>query len=163
MTRADIEGFVQNALLKVLDNLTSFRGESRFTTWAQKIASSQRASTQRASTKPSVNRGGSDGRMSPYEDMREVRVVNDSVGDVPIGVLWVPGMWSAVGLVVGTFLACHGPGPPLAERGGVQCVASRRQCDFPRWLDLVIIPLGVQGGADLSPTDSEVRRVSGES
>jgi RNA polymerase sigma-70 factor (ECF subfamily) len=35
---ADIEGFVQEALLKILDNLNSFRGESRFMTWAQKIA-----------------------------------------------------------------------------------------------------------------------------
>ncbi|MFW6082632.1 MAG: RNA polymerase sigma factor [Chloroflexota bacterium] len=35
---ADIEDFVQDALLKILDNLDSFRGESRFTTWAQKIA-----------------------------------------------------------------------------------------------------------------------------
>lgn len=35
---ADIEGFVQDALLKILDHLDSFRGESRFTTWAQKIA-----------------------------------------------------------------------------------------------------------------------------
>ena len=33
-----IEDFVQDALLKILDNLDSFRGESRFTTWAQKIA-----------------------------------------------------------------------------------------------------------------------------
>lgn len=32
------EDFVQDALLKVLDNLDTFRGESRFTTWAQKIA-----------------------------------------------------------------------------------------------------------------------------
>lgn len=32
------EDFVQDALLKVLDNLETFRGESRFTTWAQKIA-----------------------------------------------------------------------------------------------------------------------------
>jgi RNA polymerase sigma-70 factor (ECF subfamily) len=38
VTSADIEGFVQDALLKILDNLGSFRGESRFTTWAQKIA-----------------------------------------------------------------------------------------------------------------------------
>jgi RNA polymerase sigma-70 factor (ECF subfamily) len=38
VTEADIEGFVQDALLKILDNLGSFRGESRFTTWAQKIA-----------------------------------------------------------------------------------------------------------------------------
>jgi RNA polymerase sigma-70 factor (ECF subfamily) len=35
---ADIEGFAQDALLKILDNLASFRGDSRFTTWAQKIA-----------------------------------------------------------------------------------------------------------------------------
>ena len=33
-----IEDFVQDALLKILDNLDTFRGESRFTTWAQKIA-----------------------------------------------------------------------------------------------------------------------------
>lgn len=33
-----IEDFAQEALLKILDNLDTFRGESRFTTWAQKIA-----------------------------------------------------------------------------------------------------------------------------
>jgi RNA polymerase sigma-70 factor (ECF subfamily) len=38
VSEADIEGFAQDALLKILDNLASFRGESRFTTWAQKIA-----------------------------------------------------------------------------------------------------------------------------
>jgi RNA polymerase sigma-70 factor (ECF subfamily) len=32
------EDFAQEALLKVLNSLDSFRGESRFTTWAQKIA-----------------------------------------------------------------------------------------------------------------------------
>jgi RNA polymerase sigma-70 factor (ECF subfamily) len=32
------EDFAQEALLKVLNNLDTFRGESRFTTWAQKIA-----------------------------------------------------------------------------------------------------------------------------
>jgi len=32
------QDFVQDALLKVLDNLESFRGESKFTTWATKIA-----------------------------------------------------------------------------------------------------------------------------
>jgi RNA polymerase sigma-70 factor (ECF subfamily) len=35
---ADVEDFAQDALLKILDNIDSFRGESRFTTWAQKIA-----------------------------------------------------------------------------------------------------------------------------
>lgn len=34
----DLEDFVQEALLKILAGLDSFRGESRFTTWAQKIA-----------------------------------------------------------------------------------------------------------------------------
>ena len=33
-----VEDFVQDALVKILDNLDTFRGESRFTTWAQKIA-----------------------------------------------------------------------------------------------------------------------------
>ncbi len=32
-----VEDYVQEALLRILDNLDSFRGESRFTTWAQKI------------------------------------------------------------------------------------------------------------------------------
>src|SRR5919199_6343974 len=32
-----VEDFVQEALIKILDNLDSFRGESRFTTWAHKI------------------------------------------------------------------------------------------------------------------------------
>jgi RNA polymerase sigma-70 factor (ECF subfamily) len=33
-----IEDFAQDALLKILASLDTFRGESRFTTWAQKIA-----------------------------------------------------------------------------------------------------------------------------
>jgi RNA polymerase sigma-70 factor (ECF subfamily) len=32
------EDFAQEALIKILGNLDTFRGESRFTTWAQKIA-----------------------------------------------------------------------------------------------------------------------------
>ncbi len=36
--QAAIEDFTQDALLKILDKLDTFRGESRFTTWAQKIA-----------------------------------------------------------------------------------------------------------------------------
>ena len=32
------QDFVQDALLKILDNIETFRGESRFTTWASKIA-----------------------------------------------------------------------------------------------------------------------------
>lgn len=35
---AAIEDFAQDATLKILDKLDTFRGESQFTTWAQKIA-----------------------------------------------------------------------------------------------------------------------------
>lgn len=35
---AHVQDFVQDALLRILDNLDTFRGESMFTTWAQKIA-----------------------------------------------------------------------------------------------------------------------------
>jgi RNA polymerase sigma factor (sigma-70 family) len=38
VTDADVQDFVQDALLKILGALDSFRGESRFTTWAHKIA-----------------------------------------------------------------------------------------------------------------------------
>lgn len=33
-----VDDFVQDALIRILDKLDTFRGESRFTTWAQKIA-----------------------------------------------------------------------------------------------------------------------------
>jgi RNA polymerase sigma-70 factor (ECF subfamily) len=35
---ADLEDFAQDALLKIMASLDGFRGDSRFTTWAQKIA-----------------------------------------------------------------------------------------------------------------------------
>ncbi|MBW7884610.1 MAG: sigma-70 family RNA polymerase sigma factor [Caldilineaceae bacterium] len=35
---ADLEDFVQEALIKILGDLDSFRGKSRFATWAQKIS-----------------------------------------------------------------------------------------------------------------------------
>ena len=38
VTAADLEDFVQEALLKILANLASFEGRSRFTTWAHKVA-----------------------------------------------------------------------------------------------------------------------------
>jgi RNA polymerase sigma-70 factor (ECF subfamily) len=38
VTATDLEDFAQEALLKILAGLDSFRGESRFTTWAHKIA-----------------------------------------------------------------------------------------------------------------------------
>lgn len=33
-----VEDFAQDAILRILDKIDTFRGESRFTTWAQKIA-----------------------------------------------------------------------------------------------------------------------------
>lgn len=38
VTAADLEDFTQDALLKVLAERASFRGEARFTTWAHKVA-----------------------------------------------------------------------------------------------------------------------------
>lgn len=38
VTPADLQDFAQDATLKILDALDSFRGESRFSTWATKIA-----------------------------------------------------------------------------------------------------------------------------
>lgn len=38
VTESDLEDFAQDALVKILDNVHTFRGESKFTTWAQKIA-----------------------------------------------------------------------------------------------------------------------------
>jgi RNA polymerase sigma-70 factor (ECF subfamily) len=38
VTEVDLEDFAQDALMKIIDALDAFRGESRFTTWAQKIA-----------------------------------------------------------------------------------------------------------------------------
>jgi RNA polymerase sigma-70 factor, ECF subfamily len=35
---ANIEDFAQEALIKIMSNLDTFRGKSRFTTWAKKIA-----------------------------------------------------------------------------------------------------------------------------
>ena len=33
-----VDDFVQDAILRILDKMDTFRGESRFTTWAQKVA-----------------------------------------------------------------------------------------------------------------------------
>lgn len=37
LTEADLEDFVQDGMLRILQELPSFRGDSRFTTWAQKV------------------------------------------------------------------------------------------------------------------------------
>ncbi len=38
VTEADLEDFVQDSLIRVLREQSTFRGEARFTTWAQKVA-----------------------------------------------------------------------------------------------------------------------------
>jgi len=38
LRQSDLEDFAQDSLLRILKGLPNFRGESRFTTWAQKIA-----------------------------------------------------------------------------------------------------------------------------
>lgn len=35
---SQVEDFVQDAILRILDKMDTFRGESKFTTWAQKVA-----------------------------------------------------------------------------------------------------------------------------
>ncbi len=37
VTERDLEDFVQDGLMRVLQTLSSYRGEARFTTWAQKV------------------------------------------------------------------------------------------------------------------------------
>lgn len=62
---ADIEDFAQDALLKILKNLDTFRGESRFTTWANKIA-------------------------YPLQILMWHEIVNATVGDLPVTVTFCP-------------------------------------------------------------------------
>jgi len=38
VTAEDVEDFIQDTLIRILDKLDTFRGESQFTTWAHKIA-----------------------------------------------------------------------------------------------------------------------------
>jgi RNA polymerase sigma-70 factor (ECF subfamily) len=37
VTESDLEDFVQEGLVKILQELSSYRGDARFTTWAQKV------------------------------------------------------------------------------------------------------------------------------
>jgi len=37
VTERDLEDFVQDGLMRILQTLSSYRGEARFTTWAQKV------------------------------------------------------------------------------------------------------------------------------
>lgn len=61
-----LEDFVQEALIKILNNLASFRGESHFTTWAQKIA---------------VNSAFTELRRRRWQDVSLQQLTQDSEGD----------------------------------------------------------------------------------
>ena len=73
-----VEDFVQEALLKILDNLDTFRGESRFTTWAQKIA---------------VRVAYSEMRRKRWQDIsiQDLMPVDDNSGDFTPTILSDPG------------------------------------------------------------------------
>src|SRR5829696_2146053 len=64
-----VEDFVQEALIKILGNLDSFRGESRFTVWAQKItvrtayAEMRRRRWRDVSLEEAIDRHGEGGNM----------------------------------------------------------------------------------------------------
>jgi len=71
-----VEDFVQEALLKILDNLDSFRGESRFTVWAQKIcvrtafAEMRRSRWRDVSLEDVIDRQG-EGAVTPSEPVMD--------------------------------------------------------------------------------------------
>jgi RNA polymerase sigma-70 factor (ECF subfamily) len=71
-----VEDFVQEALLKILDNLDSFRGESRFTVWAQKIcvrtafAEMRRSRWRDVSLEDVIDRQG-EGAVAPSEPVMD--------------------------------------------------------------------------------------------
>src|SRR5918998_1036624 len=76
---ANIEDFAQEALLKITNNLDSFRGESQFTTWAKKIAMNVALTELKRrrwrdvslqdllDRRPATGRGLSDPRLTPEQ------------------------------------------------------------------------------------------------
>ena len=79
VTESDLEDFVQDALVRVLDNLDTFRGESRFTTWAQKIAVRVAFSELRRKRWENI---------SLQDLVREGALEDDSSGASPLS--WIP-------------------------------------------------------------------------
>jgi len=71
-----VEDFVHEALLKILGNLDSFRGESRFTVWAQKIcvrtafAEMRRSRWRDASLEDVIDRQG-EGAVAPADPVTD--------------------------------------------------------------------------------------------
>jgi RNA polymerase sigma-70 factor (ECF subfamily) len=71
-----VEDFVHEALLRILDNLDSFRGESRFTVWAQKIcvrtafAEMRRSRWRDVSLEEVIDRSG-EGAVAPADPLTD--------------------------------------------------------------------------------------------
>jgi len=70
------EDFVHEALLRILDNLNSFRGESRLTVWAQKIcvrtafAEMRRSRWRDVSLEEVIDRSG-EGAVAPADPLTD--------------------------------------------------------------------------------------------
>src|SRR5215213_8873429 len=64
--KANFGDFAQEALIKITGNLDSFRGESRFTTWAQKIAMNV-ALTELKRRRDVADRGPADTQLTPEQ------------------------------------------------------------------------------------------------
>jgi RNA polymerase sigma-70 factor, ECF subfamily len=78
ITEPDIEDFVQDSLVKILDNLDTFRGESQFLTWAQKIAVREAFSELRRKRWENIS----------LQDLVPAKIGNDSQDVSPFG--WIP-------------------------------------------------------------------------
>src|SRR5215208_4158422 len=65
---AYVEDFAQEALLRITGNLDSFRGESRFTTWAEKIAMNvSLTELKRRRWRDVADRGPGDTQLTPEQ------------------------------------------------------------------------------------------------
>jgi RNA polymerase sigma-70 factor, ECF subfamily len=82
-----VEDFVQEALIKIIDNLDSFRGESRFTTWAHKIcvrtafAEMRRHKWRDVSLEEAIIGRGGSGPVDPLPDPERVATQRTIIAD----------------------------------------------------------------------------------
>jgi RNA polymerase sigma-70 factor, ECF subfamily len=83
-----IEDFVQDALVKILDNLHSFRGESRFTTWAHKIC---------------VRTAFAETRRRRWQDVSLEEAIHSRAGSTPVDTLADPERTATRGMILAEF------------------------------------------------------------
>lgn len=70
--QSDVDDFIQNVFLKVYDNLESYKGESRFSTWLTKIAFNMGInSVKRSKITENLDEEHTDSIVSPYESPEE--------------------------------------------------------------------------------------------